>query len=167
MLVVGVVGWGADKLHYTHLTPDEQYTHISLWSLLGAPLLLGCDLTQMDPFTLSLITNSEVIDIDQDPLGCQGVPVKTDAETVIYVKPLEDGTLAVGLFNRGDTPAVMGFTPRSLGMWGEKTLRDVWRQRDIGTFRENERYETTVNPHGLMLLRITPCNSRERAFEGR
>lgn len=59
MLVVGVVGWGADKLHYTHLTPDEQYTHISLWSLLGAPLLLGCDLSQMDPFTLSLITTAK------------------------------------------------------------------------------------------------------------
>lgn len=108
-----------------------------------------------------------MIDIDQDPLVCQGVPVKTEAETVIYVKPLEYGTLAVGLFDRGDTPAVMGFTPHSLGMWGEKTLRDVWRQQDIGTFRKNERYEMTVNPHGVMLLRITPPLQQPEAGHGR
>lgn len=167
MLVLGVVGWGADKLHYTHLTPDEQYTHISLWSLLGAPLMLGCDLTQTDPFTLSLITNSEVIDIDQDPLAIQGVPVKSSEHTVIYAKPLEDGSLAVGLFNRGEEPASIGFTPVSLGMWGDKIIRDVWRQQDIGTFRDKDRYETTVAPHGVVLLKIYPGNRRERAVEGR
>lgn len=74
MLVIGMVGWGP-KLHYTQLTADEQYTHISLWSLLAAPLLIGCDMAQMDDFTRSLLTNDEVIDVNQDPLGLQAVPV--------------------------------------------------------------------------------------------
>ena len=73
MLVIGMVGWGP-KLHYTQLTADEQYTHISLWSLLAAPLLIGCDMAQMDDFTRSLLTNDEVIDVNQDPLGLQAVP---------------------------------------------------------------------------------------------
>lgn len=60
MLVVGMVGWGP-RLHYTRLTADEQYTHISLWALLSAPLLIGCDMAQLDDFTISLLTNNEVI----------------------------------------------------------------------------------------------------------
>lgn len=98
---------------------------------------------------------------------CKGVPVAQAGETVVYAKPLEDGALAVGLFNRGEEPATIGFTPRSLGMWGEKTLRDVWRQQDIGVYEEQERFEATVNPHGVLLLRISPCNSREKATQGR
>ena len=169
MLVIGKVGWGHDKLHYTRLTPDEQYTHLSLWALLGAPLLLGCDLTNLDPFTLSLITNNEVIAVDQDPLGCQAVPFWTSVSgnETIYVKPLEDGSIAVGLFNRGEKPAKIGFKPIALGLWGEKTIRDLWRQKDLGAFADDQRYETTVAPHGVVLLKVYPGNSRERANGGR
>ena len=71
MLVVGWVGWGP-ALHPTHLTPNEQYTHISLWSLLSSPLLIGCDLTRLDEFTLNLLTNDEVLEVNQDPLGHPG-----------------------------------------------------------------------------------------------
>ncbi len=70
MLVVGKVGWGP-SLHPTRLKPDEQVTHITLWSLLAAPLLIGCDMSQMDDFTLALLTNDEVLDVNQDPLGKQ------------------------------------------------------------------------------------------------
>ncbi len=73
MLVVGWVGWGP-ALHPTHLTPNEQYTHISLWSLLSSPLLIGCDLTKLDEFTLNLLTNDEVLEVNQDPLGMPGPP---------------------------------------------------------------------------------------------
>ena len=83
MLVIGMVGWGP-KLPYTQLTADEQYTHISLWSLLAAPLLIGCDMAQMDDFTRSLLTNDEVIDVNQDPLGLQAVPVWQQGDQVIY-----------------------------------------------------------------------------------
>ena len=74
MLVVGKVGWGPN-LHPTGLTPDEQYTHITLWCLLSAPLLIGCDMTQLDDFTLSLLTNDEVLAVDQDPLGKQATRI--------------------------------------------------------------------------------------------
>lgn len=67
MLVLGIVGWG--NPHQTKLKPDEQYLHFSLWSLFSAPLLIGCDLEKMDDFTLSLLTNNEVIAVNQDPLG--------------------------------------------------------------------------------------------------
>jgi alpha-galactosidase len=102
MLVVGMVGWGP-KLHPTKLTPDEQYTHITLWSLLASPLLIGCDMTQLDDFTLGLLTNDEVLAVSQDSLGKQATHVKEDAKTGIDIlaRPLSDGTMAVGLFNRG------------------------------------------------------------------
>lgn len=102
MLVVGMVGWGP-RLHPTRLTPDEQYTHITLWSLLAAPLLIGCDMTQLDDFTLGLLTNDEVLAINQDPSGKQAIRMQGDqpVSVAILARPLADGTMAVGLFNRG------------------------------------------------------------------
>ena len=73
MLIVGKVGW-SPALHNTRLTVNEQYTHISLWCLLSAPLLLGCDLDQLDEFTLSLLTNDEILAVNQDPMGAQATP---------------------------------------------------------------------------------------------
>jgi alpha-galactosidase len=102
MLVVGMVGWGP-KLHASKLTPDEQYTHMSLWALVASPLLIGCDLTQLVEFTLSLLTNDEVIAVNQDELGKQATHIAEDLEagTCVLARPLADGTYAVGLFNRG------------------------------------------------------------------
>lgn len=160
MLVVGQVGWGP-SLHPTKLTADEQYSHISLWALLAAPLLIGCDIAQMDEFTLGLLTNDEVLDINQDPLGKQATQVGTTGETVVYAKTLEDGSKAVGLFNRGNMATTMS---ASWGPWGtlamsesgEMVVRDVWRQKDLGTF--NGKFETAVPAHGVILLRIRKAN---------
>ena len=164
MLVVGMVGWGP-KLHYTKLTADEQYTHISLWALLSAPLLIGCDLAQLDDFTISLLTNDEVIDINQDPLGYQAAPLWRDGNRqVIYMKPLEDGSVAVGLFNRDEKPAEMKFTMRQLGMRDKKIVRDVWRQQDIATLDTGESYTTQVAPHGVVLLKVYPGNPTDRCI---
>lgn len=158
MLVLGAVGWGPD-LHATHLTADEQYTHMSLWSLLSAPLLLGCDLAQLDDFTLGLLTNDEVLAIDQDPLGKQATQISNRDGHVVYAKTLEDGSFAVGLFNRTDTPAKIGL---KWGPWGTLPtphvgttlrVRDLWRQQDIGDFKET--FETSVAPHGVVLVRLT------------
>src|SRR3954454_22503991 len=99
MLVVGWVGWG--KPHPTGLTPDEQYTHISLWCLVSAPLLIGCDLSKMDDFTVSLLSNHEVLAVSQDSLGKQATTVAKEENTRVYAKDLEDGSKAVGLFNLG------------------------------------------------------------------
>lgn len=161
MLVVGQVGgaWG-EPLHYTKLTADEQYTHISLWSLLASPMLIGCDMAQMDDFTLSLLTNDEVNDINQDPLGLQARPIWENGDLVIYVKHLEDGSMAVGLFNRGEQETDMEVTLQQLGLRGEQTVRDLWRQKDLT--KTSDKFAAKVAPHGVVLVKFYPGNSRER-----
>ncbi len=167
MLVVGNVGWGPN-LHPTRLSPDEQYTHISLWSLLAAPLLIGCDLSRLDDFTKSLLTNDEVIDINQDPMGKQAVRVSDNDGIQVWVKDLEDGSKAVGLFNaggaKGKSPADYfdwerkpreraTLTSSELGWKGGFSARDLWRQKDLGSF--NGEFSTEVPYHGVVLLRVT------------
>ena len=151
MLIVGFVGWG--KPHPTRLTADEQFTHISMWCLLSAPLLIGCDMDKLDPFTLSLLTNDEVLEIDQDVLCRQALRVDKQGDIEIFSKPLEDGSIAVGLFNRGliNTNAVA--TWEKLGINGKQIVRDLWRQKNIGVFEG--KFETEVNPHGVVLLKIS------------
>ena len=150
MLVVGWVGWGPN-LHPTALTPDEQYTHISLWCLLSAPLLIGCDLTRLDPFTLNLLTNDEVLALDQDPLGKQATPVVTEGALQIWVKELSDGTKAVGLFNLGETAEKFTVPFARIGLEGGQRFRDVWRQKDLGTI--GDAVTASVPAHGVVLLK--------------
>ena len=175
MLVVGWVGWG-EKLHSTYLTADEQYTHISLWSLLSAPMLIGCDLEKLDPFTLNLLTNDEVLAIDQDPLGKQATCVSQQGGDVtisgtppyghpeshqlprgqVWAKELEDGTCAVGLFNLGDEPMTVTANFSDLKLSGKQVVRDLWRQENIGAFAD--KYEAIVPPHGVVLVKMTPAS---------
>ena len=167
MLVVGLVGWGP-SLHPSRLKPDEQYTHISLWCLLSAPLLIGCDLSRLDDFTKNLLTNDEVLEVNQDPLGKQAHPVVNAGGKQVWVKELEDGSRAVGLFYVGGSerkdpadyfawePAAAGaavtVTAKDLGMTGVMHVRDLWRQKDLGDF--SEIFTAQVPYHGVVLLRI-------------
>ena len=152
MLVVGAVGWGHP--HPTKLTPDEQYTHISLWCLLSAPLLIGCDLEKLDDFTLGLLTNDEVLEIDQDPLCKQATKLMNTGSLDVFTKPLEDGSLAVGLFNRGSMDATGAVTWADLKLSGKQRVRDLWSQKDLGVFQG--KFETPVAPHGVVLVRVFP-----------
>jgi len=161
MLVLGKVGWGR-KMHWTELTPWEQYTHITLWSILASPMLLGCDMAMLDPFTLNLLCNSEVLDVNQDPLGIKGTVFAKGEGHVTYVKPLEDGSVAVALFNLGDQERTMGFTPHKIGLYGEQTVRDLWRQQDVGKVTAKQRWETTVKPHGCAFYRLSPGITSEK-----
>ena len=155
MLVVGQLGGrNPSQLHPSKLTPDEQYTHISLWCLLASPLLMGCDLEKMDDFTLSLLTNDEVLDVDQDSLGKQAVQVGGQGELKIYAKPLDDGSLAVGLFNTGKEETTITANWSDLKISGKQTVRDLWRQKDLGSFENN--FSSTVASHGVVLVRIFP-----------
>jgi alpha-galactosidase len=149
MLVVGWVGWGP-KLHYTKLTPNEQYTHISLWSLLAAPLLIGCDLTQLDAFTLNLLTNDEVLAIDQDPLGKQARQEWKTDNYQIWVRDLADGSKAIGLFNITENPLPVDVKLDDLGLKGKWMMRDVWPQKDLGLVQTH--FEMNVLPHGARLI---------------
>jgi alpha-galactosidase len=151
MLVVGHVGWGKN-LHPTRLSPDEQYTHLSLWVLLSAPLLIGADMTQLDDFTLNLLTNDEVLEIDQDPLGRQAARVWKEGELEAWAKDLEDGSRAVGLFNRGYLPARIAVKASVLGLTGPRVARDLWRQTDVGTVTDELAAE--VPAHGVVLYRL-------------
>ena len=154
MLVVGRVGWGP-KVKDSRLTADEQYTHISLWALLANPLLIGCDMANLDEFTLNLLSNTEVLDVNQDPLGVQATRLNADPLAIVYVKPLEDGSLAVGLFNRGEKPARVGFGMREMGLFQPVTVRDLWRQQDLGTILPENTWDTQVAPHGVVLVKLT------------
>ncbi len=151
MLVVGWVGWGPN-LHSTRLTPNEQYTHISLWSLLSAPLLIGCDLERLDDFTLNLLTNDEVIAIDQDVLGKQATPVLIDGDVQVWVKELADGNKAVGIFNLGEEVIDYTLTFDKSGLPGKAKLRDVWRQKELGTFESS--FDMKIPAHGVVLVRV-------------
>lgn len=150
MLVVGVVGWG--KPRPTKLTPDEQYTHITLWCLLSAPQLIGCDLTQLDEFTLGLLTNDEVLAVDQDPLGREATAVAKSGGQEAWAKPLADGTWAVGLFNRDEQAAEVSLDLAALKLAGPQPLRDLWRQRDLPP--ASGKLAMKLPPHGAELFRV-------------
>jgi alpha-galactosidase len=156
MLVVGWVGWGP-KLHATKLTPDEQYTHISLWCLLSSPLLIGCDMTKLDDFTLNLLENDEVLALDQDALGKQAMCIVTNGDVHIYQKELEDGGRALGFFNLGSEPANLEFNQLAqLGFTGAQHVRDLWRQSDLPDVdAASSVLKMTIPVHGVVLYKLT------------
>ena len=154
MLIVGHVGWGPN-LHPTRLTPDEQYTHISLWCMLSAPLLIGCDLTKLDEFTLSLLTNDEVLEINQDTLGRQARRITVNNNNQVWVKELDDGGLAVAIFNLDSFKSQTITVPWSeLGISGEHVVRDLWRQKDHGIF-DDSFTANEIPAHGVKLIKIS------------
>jgi alpha-galactosidase len=155
MLIVGEVGWG--NLHPTRLTPDEQYTHISLWCLLSAPLLIGCDMEKFDAFTLNLLSNDEVLALDQDALGKQATCVIKIGDVRVYEKDLEDGGRAVGFFNLGKQPARLNFNNFSgLGLSGKQHVRDLWPQKNLADVdTANGILPLTIPAHGVVLYKLT------------
>jgi alpha-galactosidase len=153
MLVVGKVGWGPN-IHDTRLKPNEQITHISLWTLQAAPLLIGADMSQFDRFTTDLMTNPEVLAINQDALVKAARRVAARERLEVWARPLADGRVAVGLFNRGLNAARVGASWQELGVSGAQTVRDVWAHRDIGAF--TGRYDAVVPAHGAVLVTLAP-----------
>ena len=151
MLVVGQVGWGP-TLHATHLTPNEQYTHLSLWCLCCSPLLIGCDMTQLDDFTLNLLTNDEVLAVNQDPLGQEARRITATNDAEVWAKDMEDGSKAVGLFNRDELPQTVTVNWGDIGLKGKQPVRDLWRQKTLGDF--DAYYSTEVPRHGVVLIKV-------------
>lgn len=156
MLVVGWLGWGKE-LHYSKLTPTEQYAHISLWALMSAPLLIGADLTKLDPFTFNLLSNREVIEIDQDVLGKPVKRIKINDLQEIWTKELSDGSVAVGLCNFGIQDRNIELSMKAIGVEGHYILRDVWLQKNIGDLEG--KYIANVNPHQVKLLKLIKKNN--------
>jgi alpha-galactosidase len=153
MLIVGQVGWG-ESLHQTRLSPDEQYTHISLWCLLSAPLLIGCDISKMDDFTVNLLTNDEVLAVNQDVLAKQAKPVFSNSIYQVWMKQLEDGSYAVGIFNTSNKYQTINIKWDDIELKKSvpKSVRDLWRQKDLGMFKEV--FTAKVAPHGVKFIKV-------------
>jgi alpha-galactosidase len=119
-------------------------------------LIVGSDLTAMDAYTVETLTNSEVIALNQDPLGIQAARVSQDGDLEVFAKPLASGDWAVALLNRGSTGSDMRVEWRKdLGTdWPAAAVRDLWAHRDLGVHRD--RFATTVGSHVAVMLRVTP-----------
>ena len=111
----------------SRMTTDEYTTHMTLWAILAAPLLAGNDLTRMSPADMAILTNKDVIAVDQDLLGRQGDRVSAEGPFEVWTKPLRDGSVAVGLFNRGEDTEAMSLPAASaLGLKSVTSIQDVW-----------------------------------------
>lgn len=137
-----------------HMTAAEYQTHVSLWALLAAPLIAGHDVRSSSQETVSLLTNREVIAIDQDPLGRPGKRVVQRGPLEIWTRPLAGKRTAVALFNRGEAPAKIAASFAELGIDGRVSAVDVWAQRSLGALEGSVSAE--VDPHGVVLLVIEP-----------
>jgi alpha-galactosidase len=150
-LCLGYVAGGVK----TTLTPNQQYSYVSLWTLIAAPLIYSGDITRLDEFTLGLLTNDEVIEVDQDPLGQAAPRVAKVGALEVWVRNLEDGRKAVGVFNLDETQAVATVRWADLGISGRWIVRDLWRQSDLGTFEDQ--FSTPLGEYGVRLVILRPA----------
>jgi alpha-galactosidase len=151
-LIIGNIGQSGGKLAPCPLSANEQYAYMSLWCLMASPLFFGGDMNSLDDFTLNVLCNAEVIDVDQDPLGECASVVKLADKTFLMVKKLEDGSKAVGLFNQGKEDAKVTAKWSDLGLVGKQAVRDLWRQKDLGEF--DGEFTVTVGSRGVVLIRL-------------
>ena len=111
-------------------------------------------MARLDPFTLNVLCNAEVIDVDQDPLGRQARIVRKTPREFVLLKDQEDGSKALGLFNLGEAETTMAVEWRDLGLSGKQQVRDLWRQKDLPA--ADGRFEAAVPRHGVVLVRLQP-----------
>ncbi len=137
-------------------TPTEQYSFMSLWALMASPLFFSGDMSKLDEFTLNVLCNPEVIDVDQDPLGQCARVVKLDEGTFLMVKDLADGTKAVGLCNQSENKVSVTAKWSDVGVKGKLRVRDLWRQKDLGKF--SSEFVAEVPSRGVVLLKIGKPN---------
>ena len=152
------IGWigNANKMGIPELTPmpaNMQYAYMSLWSLLAAPLIYSGDMSKLDEFTLNILCNPEVIEVNQDPLGKCGEVINHNKECFLMVKELADGSKAVGLFNRGKNPADVSADWSELKLSGEHNVRDIWREKDLGPSIGS--FSALVPAQGVVMVRIS------------
>jgi alpha-galactosidase len=136
----------------TRFSKDEQLMLMSFWVIAPSPLMLGNNLPDTDDWTLSLITNDEVLAVNQDPLGLPARRVVQEKGTEIWVKELKDGSKAIGLFNRSAAAQDVEVAWGDAGLTGKQKLRDLWLRKDLGIMEE--RHMLSVPSHGAILLRV-------------
>ena len=131
---------------------DEYITHMSLWVLLAAPLLAGNDLSKMSQETLDILTNKEAIAVDQDAKCQQARRVAQEGPLEVWAKPLADGSVAVGLFNRGESANPITVNFKDLGIRKQVQVRDLWQHTSLGSFDGS--FTSQVPRHGAVLVRV-------------
>jgi alpha-galactosidase len=138
------------------MTNEEYRAHFSLWSILAAPLIAGNDLRDMKPEIHDILTNKEVIAVNQDALGIEGQRVIKNGDLEVWAKPMRDGSRAVVLLNRSVIEKKLGFLWENLGYPGHlsASIRDLWNAKDLGQFKAS--FSTTVAPHSVVMLRVAP-----------
>lgn len=134
------------------LTANEQYAYMSLWTLMAAPLFFSGDMTKLDKFTLNVLCNPEVIDVNQDPLGECGSVIKRNENCFLMVKKLIDGSIAVGMFNRGAKSEAVSVNWSELQVEGKQSVRDIWRQKTLGKYIE--KFSAQIPAQGVMMIKV-------------
>ncbi|MBL8174630.1 MAG: glycoside hydrolase family 27 protein [Bryobacterales bacterium] len=154
-ILIGWVGSARDQRaepRRAALTADEQYAYMSMWALMASPLFYSGMMSRLDEFTLNVLCNGEVIDVNQDTLGRQARVVRLTEAELVLAKPMEDGSLAVGLFNLGEKTGKIRASWAELGVKGKKKARDLWRQKRLGAVSAG--VEMEVSRHGAELIRL-------------
>ncbi len=154
MMLVGKTYWSDHR--GTRLTPNEQYTHVSMWAMLASVMMIGCDIDGIDAFTLSLLTNDEVIEINQDVLGKAAAMVDQDDDFRYWARPLCDGSMAVAMVNHSPFEHEGKFCFIRNGLEGTWRVRDVWRNADEGKF--SRCFKAFVPGHATKLIRLFPTD---------
>ncbi|MCK5073175.1 MAG: glycoside hydrolase family 27 protein [Bacteriovoracaceae bacterium] len=152
MLVIGKLGWGGE-IRPTQLTPTEQRTHITLWSILGAPLILGCDLTKLDELTYTLLTNREVIRINQDCKcsPCRKIMQKNEID--ILTRSLGNNSLAMAFINSRNDAQNLEITLDELGINTTVKMKDLWAEND--TTIDNKKIKIALEPHESKFYKLS------------
>jgi alpha-galactosidase len=151
---IGYIG-NASKMGIPEITPMPaamQYAYMSLWSLMAAPLIYSGDMSKLDEFTINVLCNPEVIEVNQDPLGECGLVIKKSNDCFLMIKNMFDSSKAVGLFNRGKNPASVTVDWADVEISGIRTVRDLWHQKDLGDF--SQKFTVQVPAYGVVLIRI-------------
>jgi alpha-galactosidase len=151
-LVLGYA-WGGQSCN---LTPDEQYLETSMWCLMSAPILISFEFEKIDQFTLRLLSNDEVLDIDQDPLGKPARRVLARGPLDVWLKDLEDGSKAIGFFNRSREAMKETINLNEIGLSSKYLFRDLWKRADLGVVSGSITVEPS--PHGVKFYKITKVN---------
>jgi alpha-galactosidase len=138
------------------LNLTESQAHFSLWCLLAAPLMAGNDLRTMSADIRNILTNPEIIAVNQDSLGRQGRKVRDEGDLEVWSKEMMDGSRAVVLFNRSksDSPVSVTWTEIGYPAHLKAKVRDLWQKKDLGKFTGS--YNAQVPSHGVVMVRITP-----------
>jgi alpha-galactosidase len=151
MLVVGLKGKG--QISGAGMSQIEYQTHMSMWCMACSPLMIGCDLRALDPDTAALLTNREVLAVNQDALGKPARRMKRSGRCEVWAKPLSDGSSAVALINRGSEGEDVRLKAGDIGLLdGPKSARNIWTQEDIADFTQE--LVQRVQPHETVLLKI-------------